>query len=469
MVAANPPATVGEVLVAEPLAIRARRFRRVIVSGLCEGEFPSPQATADDPFLGDERRRELALAADVALPQTPDPLARERYLLYSCSSRATERVAFSYRSSDEEGNVVMPSVFLADIAELFPPEWRERRRRRLLADVTWPPDQAPTERELELARKLESEPAGDSTTPATYWLGSGALAHVRHRDRVSAGALELFAACPVRWLVERQLGADDLEPEPEPLARGSFMHAVLEQVIARLDGPLDAERLPDAERVLRSVARATQHRMGQGQPAEVRAAVLRGIEADLRRYLRFEAGDGSEWIPMRMELRFGTEGAPLPAVTLGEGDDQVLLSGVIDRVDIEPGAGRRAIVRDYKSGAKQPTWPGARWLSDDQLQVGLYMLAVHRLLGMEPVAGFYQPLSGDDLRPRGVYTRDAEVGDYAMYNDQLVEGTLEGLLQEIEQEAVRVAATLRSGQLTPCPERCSAAGICRHPGICWAG
>ena len=467
-VPANPPVSAGEVLVAEPLAIRARRFRHVIVAGLCEGEFPSPQVTGGDPFLGDERRHELALTTDLRLPSEPDPLARERYLLYSCSSRATDRVTFSYRSSDEEGNIVMPSVFLADIADLFPPEWRQRRRRRLLADVTWRVEEAPTERERELARSAASGAAAQITTPATVQLSTDALAHVRHRERVSAGALELFAACPVRWLIERQLDASDLEPDPEPLARGSFMHAVLEQVIASLEGPLTPRSLPEAERVLRTTINATSHRIGHGQSAEVRAAVLRGIEADLRRYLQHEAADDGGWIPMRMELRFGTEGAPLPAVAIGEGEEQILLNGVIDRVDVEPGSGRRVIVRDYKSGAKKPTWPGARWLSDDQIQVALYMLAVQRLLGMEPVAGFYQPLSGDDLRPRGVYTRDAEVGDHAMYNDQLVQGTLEDLLGEIEQEALRIANVLRSGQLTPCPETCSPSG-CRHPGICWAG
>ena len=51
----------GAVLIAEPLAIRARRFRRVFVTGLCADEFPSPQAAIADPFLGDDRRFELAL------------------------------------------------------------------------------------------------------------------------------------------------------------------------------------------------------------------------------------------------------------------------------------------------------------------------------------------------------------------------------------------------------------------------
>ncbi len=45
---------------------------------------------------------------------------------------------------------------------------------------------------------------------------------------------------------------------------------------------------------------------------------------------------------------------------------------------------------------------------------------------------------------------------------------LEELLDEIEADAVGLAAILQRGELTPCPETCSADGSCSHPGICWA-
>ena len=168
----------GAVLIAEPLAIRARRFRRVFVTGLCEGEFPSPQAAATDPFLGDDRRRELALGTGLVLAQPTDPLDRERYLLYACVSRATERVVFSYRSSDEDGNIVIASPFLDDIAELFPPDWRAQRRRRLLADVVWSTSEAPTERERMLAEpSRRHQPAGARTWAGHRRAGSSPSRH----------------------------------------------------------------------------------------------------------------------------------------------------------------------------------------------------------------------------------------------------------------------------------------------------
>ena len=43
LVPAHGPPPSGAVLIAEPLSIRARRFRHVFVTGLCEGEFPAAQ------------------------------------------------------------------------------------------------------------------------------------------------------------------------------------------------------------------------------------------------------------------------------------------------------------------------------------------------------------------------------------------------------------------------------------------
>jgi ATP-dependent helicase/DNAse subunit B len=459
---AGAPVRPGAVLLAEPLAIRARRFRAVFVCGLNESEFPLPGAS--EPFLSDERRRELALASGLALAPTEDALARERYLFYSCVSRVTERIAFSYRSSDEEGNLALPSPFVADVADLFLPEWAERRRRRLLADVVWDPRDAPTARELARATAAAS---GAPVPEPRRTLGESALKHVRHREVVSGGALESFADCPVKWLVERELSPARFEPEPDPIARGSYMHGALEEVLGRLGGPVTPESLPDALRILDEVIAGMPPTIGPGRPETVRAAALKAIEADLRRYLEHEAADGCDWEPEGLELRFGfaDEERSLAPVALGQGPDRVFLRGVVDRVDVDPDGSRGAIVRDYKSGGARPQQQGARWRTDRQLQVALYMLAVRELLGLEPVAGFYQPLGGGDLRPRGVFLSGAPVGTRALGNDSRDPAELDAVLRDAEERAVALAKQLRTGELTPCPETCSRDG-CRYPGIC---
>src|ERR1700729_622356 len=237
------------------------------------------------------------------------------------------------------------------------------------------------------------------------------------------------------------------------------MHRVLQEVISRLDGPLTPRSLPDAELALDELTAQPPPDLSPGRPEAVRSAILRGIKADLRRYLRFESDDGNDWTPREVELAFEIE--------LGTDENAVALRGVIDRVDVDPGDGHRAIVRDYKSGSSRPERAGGRWLVDHQLQVGLYMLAVSKVLRLDPVAGFYQPLTGRQLRPRGVFESAAPVGRNVYSTDALGREELRELLSEIETQALELAAQLRTGELTPCPESCSRGG-CRHPGICWA-
>ncbi len=461
-VPAGAPVRPGAVLVSEPLAIRARRFRAVFVCGLQESRFPLP--AAPEPFLPDELRRELAACSGLRLPRGEDALARERYLFYACVSRATEQVVLSYCSSDEEGNVALPSPFVADVAELLAPGWSERRRRRLLADVVWPPEEAPTERELARSRAAAAAPAaGEVPSPITS-LSERSLTHVRHSEIVSGGALEAYANCPVKWLVERELQPERLEPEPDPIARGSCMHAALEEVLRRLGRAVTPASLPDALRILEEVLAGLSPAIAPGRPAGVRAAALRMIAADLRRYLEHEAGDGCEWRPHALELRFGfaDEEESLPALQL----DGVSVRGAIDRVDVDP-AGERAIVRDYKSGSSRPEHQGARWRTDRQLQVALYMLAVRDLLGLEPVAGVYQPLGGGDLRARGVYLDGVPAGRRLVGTDARSPDELRAELEDAAARAIALAARLRDGELAPCPQTCSRDG-CRYPGICRA-
>ncbi len=464
-----PPSDAAEdaVLLAEPLEVRARRFRAVFVCGLQEGEFPLP--AAPEPFLSDERRRELAAAGGPRLRPREDALAAERYLFYAAVSRATERVFLSYRSSDEEGNLALPSPFIADVAELLVADWPHRRRRRLLADVIWAPERAPTERERARALADRGTAPGGEPPVRRHVLGPGALERMRHSQVLSAGALEAYADCPVRWLIERELQPRPLTPEPEPMTRGSLMHDVLERLLSELEGPVTPETLGTAreilDRLLAELAAEGGAALGVGSPEVVRAGALRAIEADLRRYLEHEARTAGQWRPLGLELRFGFEDeeGSLPALELGEGADRVRVRGVVDRVDVD-GHGH-AVVRDYKSGARRPAWSAARWAEDRQLQVALYMLVVRDLTESEPVAGFYQPLRGDDLRARGVFVKGTPVGGGVVGTDGRGAGEVDEMLADAAQRAVALAASLRAGRLEPCPQNCSRDG-CRYPAIC---
>jgi hypothetical protein len=96
------------------------------------------------------------------------------------------------------------------------------------------------------------------------------------------------------------------------------------------------------------------------------------------------------------------------------------------------------------------------------------MLAVLRLLDLEPVAGLYQPLGGQDLRARGVHRSDLEHGGDLVATDRREPSQLQALLGEVEEAAVSIWQRLCTGVLERSPQSCSRQG-CRYPGICRGG
>src|SRR4051812_12685748 len=440
------------VLLPDPLLIRARRFRAVFVCGLQDGEFP--QRPVPEPFLDDEARRSLSLAAGLRLPFHEDVLDRERSLFYACVSRPQEVLFLSWRSSDEEGEPLVASPFLDDVRALFTDELWEQRGRRLLAEVTWSPREAPTPRELQRAQAAARNEPDPPPLPAP--VSEPVLAQLDARRTEGARQLETFAACGVRWLVEALLHPARVTPDPEAMRRGSRAHAVLETTLRRLkaatgSAALTQASLPAALRALDEALDGIQLEGAKG------AAARRTLEADLQRYLRHEAEYGAGMEPTQLEWRFGREGDDHGPLALGD----LAITGRVARVDAGPGG--EAIVRDYK-GASAP--PGAGWADGGALQVALYMLAARELLGLEPVGGLYQALWSRDSRPRGL-VRDDVPGRYVA-TDKVSAAEMDAALEEVRSKALETAAALRAGEVRACPEKCSPKG-CAYPTICRAG
>jgi hypothetical protein len=208
------------------------------------------------------------------------------------------------------------------------------------------------------------------------------------------------------------------------------------------------------------------------------------LAVDLERYLESAAEQASSLEPTYLELEFGFGGEvghghsgpgvggagdvrsgpgaeepqSLPPLDLGEG---VLLRGRIDRVDLGPGG--EVVVYDYKARSAPPS---AKWVGDGRWQVALYMRAVQSLLGHTPVGGFYQPLAGRDIRPRGALSGDSGVELEIVRTDRVESGALEQLLDDCLSAARAAAGEARSGALAPRPDTCAYGGGCAYPTIC---
>jgi ATP-dependent helicase/DNAse subunit B len=453
----------GKVAVVDPLALRARRVRALFLCGLQEGVFPA--SARPEPLLSEEERRRLAETSGLRLEggRQADALAAERYALYAAVSRPEELLVLSWHAADDDGVAQARSLFVDDIVDLFEEKLVQRRVRRVLGAVDLPAggSRSPTPlaplRDEEIARELREH----------VW---------------SASSLEVWVGCPVKWFVERMLRADDLDPEPEPLARGGLAHAVLKDTFEGLrertgSARLSGARLRLAKELLREALSTREVDFPLSAAPERRPGLRRRLEADLERYLEHAVEQESPLEPTYLELGFGfgdrpagegsdsalpvglADTAGLPALDLGEG---LRLRGRIDRVDVAAG-GAQAVVYDYK-GRNAP--PAAKWTEQGNVQVALYMRAVEELLGLEAAGGFYQPLSGGDLRARGVLDYESGIEIECVRGEVREHAEMRELLVQAIATARAAAAQAGRGELEPRPRTCAYRGGCMYPTIC---
>jgi ATP-dependent helicase/DNAse subunit B len=268
----------------------------------------------------------------------------------------------------------------------------------------------------------------------------------------------------VKWLVEHVLDPQKLEPDPEQLVRGIYVHEVLRTTFERVRRETGTARvtganLRQAERILLEELRAGRERF-QLSPDRTRVrAAMRRLEFDLLRFLRNEAAADGGFEPVALELRFGQDGED--PVELAEG---VRVRGRIDRVDRSDGL---AVVRDYKSGKSVDSYKAASWVDKNRLQAALYMLVARERLGLRPVAGVYVALGSGDPRPRGLVLKDVpELGSGFHPRDERSLEDFEALLEWARGRIRETAESMRSGALGCNPDSCRFDGKCSYPSIC---
>lgn len=455
------PAGPGRVTVADPLRLRARRVRVLVLGRLNEGVFP---AGADpEPFLGDAERVAVNRAGGLRLRLREDPIDAERWLLYAAVSRPTRRLVLSWHAGDDDGDPRVRSLFVDDVLECFAPAPPGRLATRRLGELAWPAGAALGARQAALARAGAGPgaPPGGGLGPVT---DGELLADLRARRVWGGRAIEVAHGCRARWFIEEYLRPEAIEPDPAMLVRGGLYHRVLERTLGGLGERLTPARLARAHELAGQALREQAGRRRLAVREREHEAIVHRIEVDVLRYLAFAAGDGSAFRPAHLELSFGTPHDGRDPVPLGEG---VTLSGRIDRVDLGPD-GREAIVVDYKgrSGASARR----RWGPDGVLQAGLYALALPHLLGdVEVVGALYQPIGAADQRPRGFLRSGADAGrEDIVANDRATREEVDDLLAGVREAALAAVRALRTGRIEPSPAGCGhrVGQGCAHPSIC---
>jgi ATP-dependent helicase/DNAse subunit B len=273
----------------------------------------------------------------------------------------------------------------------------------------------------------------------------------------SVSRLERYQTCGFLFFISHALGLEARSEPAEGLdARqlGSIYHAVLDRACTAIP----QEALIGAEAALRPLVAAAAAEVLEEAPrvygfratpwwGQTQNEIIENVTATILELANseFAFAEGEIWFDD------GRHGRP----TLCDGDDQLRLHGVIDRVDRSPD-GRLRII-DYKLGGSSRYHHGA--LREGRLlQLPLYALAAKEALDLNDIAeGFYWHIL------QGKRSRFSLSGG-------------DGLTANIDiavAHAWQAVHRIRGGEFAPrvpqegCPNYCPAAAFCAHysPGF----
>jgi ATP-dependent helicase/DNAse subunit B len=478
----------GRVDVVDLLRARTRRYEIVFILGLEEGTLPHRGETS--PFLDEETARELDARLRRSRLARPDPVERDRYLFYTACTRATRRLYLVREAANDEGGPREPSPFWDEVRGLFAEDdVRRATTRRSLSALTWPVEQAPTERErlralaslvpvdedaaLALAqangweRQLDRAlRAFDRPTRLTHPL---VLEELRAKSNFGVTELETFADCSSIWFVDRVIGPRTIDQQVDPRLRGQVAHSALHKFFAGVPKRLGIEKLgpeqlDEALVFLRECLGEAMDGVRMELTDLQRRELEQGLLRDLEQFLRDEASSELQLVPRRFEVSFGSERSP-QELQRGLDLGTFTLSGKIDRIDLDPFSAR-GIVQDYKSG--KTAHSAAQIESELKLQIPLYMLVLRDLVGVEPLGGIYRALAGK-RDARGLLRAEAKDDGVPGFsrNDYLDEEAFWGHVDRAQELARGFVERIRTGDVQhdpkggDCPPWCELWRMCR--------
>ena len=428
-------------------------MRALFACGLQEGVFPACRAPSRSSATPSARRSPARSGLRL---RRRDDLGAERYLFYATVSRPEERLYLSWHEAGDDGDQAVRSFFVSDVCDLFGPRLASATACARSARSAGP-GAAPTERERLRAAAAAARAIARRRSPRSATRRSSASCASARRGR--RRAIELWASCPVKWFVERQLPPEGLTPDPELMLRGVLAHGVLEATLRGLrertgSSRLDAGTLPPraSSRRRRSSgcsARPTGDVARPAPPARARAPPARRPAA-LPRARR------------RRRLRARAERSRSPSATATTAPPLELAGGVrirgrIDRIDRGPGG--EAIVYDYKGRNAPDSASGARAQVPDR--------AVHARRARRPrPRPDRRPLPAA-RRPRPAPARavldGADPGLDTVATDRHDREGFDAIVDGVLEDVLCAVGELRAGALEPRPQSCGWKGRLRVP------
>ena len=401
-----------------------------------------PKAVSDSGLLSELDRARLS-ALDITLPQSRDRLSDDELAYaYRAISYPSERLIVTYAEGE-----LLPSFLFSRVQTLLPgapyacwidtiraeseaPALDAAMNRTASFSDTASVYFATTDRAELLSRAKQNAALtrGPITNPDTR------IALFGSDIRLSASRLDSFESCRYQYFLKYGL---KLRPrrvaEFDPLASGTFVHAILEKTLRELTarggvGQISREDTVDLARQFAD-SYATEQLGGLAQ----HTARFCSLFFRLRDIACSAVGDLydelvlSAFRPIDFELSFSDQNGALPAMRIEADGHTLTLQGVVDRVDGREVDGTLYLrVLDYKTGSKDFSFEEV--LNGLGMQLLLYLFALEEAgparygKPVAPAGVLYVPIREERLRC-DLHPTEADVAPTTVRKGLLVENS----------------------------------------------
>lgn len=441
------PISVDRVAAGEMDRMRRRNIRHLIVLGASDDNLPRPEE-GGGVFSLEDRERLRTLGLDFGTCGDAE-LWREFNLIYNCLTLPRDSLTLSYsRAGDRQPSIVINRAGILFDLPVLPIDTglcrcQSHDSALELAAFSLQSGGGPA---AAAARAYfdEAEPDTLAVLEQAARQTRGALSRravealYGRTLRLSASRIDKFVSCRFAYFLQYGLGAKPRQPASfAPPEVGTFMHYVLERVAGQVKDRGGFRQVSDetlhalTDGAVQAYVSEYLNDFREKSPRFI--YLFRRLTRDVRAVVDDLAGElrRSQFEPLSFELDFGAD-PRIPPVELGGGQDQLLLTGVADRVDGWVHDGKLYLrVVDYKTGKKEfslsDVWYGM------SLQMLLYLFTLERC---------GQELYGTEVVPAGVL--------YVPAFDRLLSGSEDLPDEKIQQEKAK--AHRRSGLVLDDPE-----------------
>lgn len=369
------PAGLDQVHISDLPDLRYRTTKHLLVLGASDGSFPSYRTT--EGILTEDERRRLAAHGVSLAPSRSDQMDQEmcriRAALYAALDSVTlscageqpawlfRRASAMYPDSLQPGRT---EVFL-DLAALA--AWRLRHKDTSAVRLR---GLDAAEQALRQLRDYRFTPLEQKTVQGLYG----------RQIYLSASRIDKYAACRFAFFLAYGLKAQPRrQAKLDPSVFGTFVHAVLEQVVKRVTTLGGFHEITQETLLELATEEINQYTALHFPEQAKRDAYLfhrskeeiLDIVLDLGQELR-----GSLFQPVSCELEFSQSGA-LPPVSVQGQNASCVISGFVDRVDLYERDGKTYVrVVDYKTGKKDFDYTDI--LNGAGMQMLIYLFALRQ-------------------------------------------------------------------------------------------